>query len=269
MPRDSRNEYSHGARGNSSVPPEADGEGVRLQKVLAQAGVASRRGSEELIATGRVSVNGTVVREQGTRVDPATAVIHVDGTRIIAPKTDSVYLALNKPKGMHSTMSDDMGRRCIGDLLADRIYAGQRLFHVGRLDAETEGLILITGDGELAHRLMHPSFEVSKTYIATVAGTATRELGKRLRTGIELEDGLAQADTAALLDVFAGESMIKLTLHSGRKRVVRRMLAEAGFPVKQLVRTDFGPVALGDQRPGSLRVLGRGEVGALHELVDL
>ena len=151
----------------------AEEEGVRLQKVLSQAGVASRRVAEKMILDGRVEVDGRIVTELGTRVDPQSAVIRVDGTRV-SVDDDMVYLVLNKPKGMHSTMSDDLGRPCIGDLVEHRVRGNKNLFHVGRLDADTEGLILLTNDGDLAHRLMHPSSEVPKTYLATVQGTVAR-----------------------------------------------------------------------------------------------
>lgn len=245
-----------------------DGAPVRLQKILAQAGVASRRASEELIARGRVEVNGTIVREMGVKVDPATAVIRVDGTRIVLDE-DMVYLALNKPRGVHTTMSDDRGRPCVGDLLADRVDAGQRLFHVGRLDADTEGLLLVTNDGELAHRLMHPSYGVSKTYLATVNGVVGKGAGKRLRDGVELEDGPAKVDQFSVLDVHDGRSLVKVVLHEGRKHIVRRLLAEVGHPVEGLVRTRFGGVSLGDQRAGTLRKLNRKEVSDLYEAVGL
>jgi 23S rRNA pseudouridine2605 synthase len=168
----------------------SDPEGVRLQKVLSQAGIASRRVAERMITDGRVEVDGRIVTELGTRVDPDTADIRVDGSRIVLDDT-MVYLAVNKPFGMHSTMSDDRDRPCIGDLIEHRVRGNRKLFHVGRLDADTEGLLLLTNDGELAHRLMHPSFEVPKTYLATVAGSVPRGLGKTLRSGVELEDGPA------------------------------------------------------------------------------
>lgn len=244
------------------------GEGERLQKVLAKAGVASRRAAEELIDQGRVEVDGVVVREQGLRIDPNTAVVRVDGVRVVV-RDEQVYLALNKPKGYQSTMSDELGRPCVGDIVAERVMAGQRLFHVGRLDAETEGLLLITNDGDLAHRLMHPSFEVSKTYLATVHGEVKREIGKRLRDGVELDDGPAKVDRFQVLDLGEGRSLVKLVLHEGRKHIVRRLLAAVGHPVIGLVRTNIGPVALGDQRPGSMRVLGRDEIGKLYEAVSL
>jgi 23S rRNA pseudouridine2605 synthase len=248
---------------------ESEGvEGVRLQKVLSQAGIASRRAAEKLIIDGRVEVDGQVVTELGTRVDPDASVIRVDGVRVVVDDS-MVYLALNKPRGMHSTMSDDRGRPCIGDLVERRVRGHKKLFHVGRLDADTEGLILLTNDGELAHRLMHPSHEVPKTYLATVAGTVPRGLGKRLRAGIELDDGVARVDDFAVVDAVPGKTMVRVVLHEGRKRIVRRMLAEVGFPVQELVRTDIGEVSLGDQRPGSIRALNRAEVGALYKAVGL
>ena len=241
---------------------------MRLQKVLAQAGVASRRGAEELIAAGRVEVDGEIVLEQGLRINPETAVVRVDGLRVVINE-EHQYLALNKPKGWQSTMSDEFGRPCIGDLVAERVMSGQRLFHVGRLDADTEGLILLTNDGELAHRLMHPSFEVPKTYMVTVRGEVHRSLGRTLRDGIELDDGPAKVDKFALLDVNQGISLLRLTLHEGRKRIVRRLLAETGYPVIRLVRTDIGAVNVGEQRPGTLRVMGNDEVGALYKAVGM
>ncbi|MEV0298288.1 pseudouridine synthase [Nocardia sp. NPDC050710] len=245
------------------------GEGERLQKVLAKAGVASRRAAEEMIAQGRVEVDGLIVREQGLRIDPQNAVVRVDGTRVMV-REELVHLALNKPKGWQSTMSDDLGRPCVGDIVAERIAAGQRLFHVGRLDADTEGLLLLTNDGDLAHRLMHPSFEVSKTYLATVHGEVNNKIiGKRLREGIELEDGPAKVDRFQVLELGEGRSLVKLVLHEGRKHIVRRLLDAVGHPVTRLVRTNIGPVVLGDQRPGTLRVLGRDEVGKLYEAVSL
>ncbi|MDG3012872.1 rRNA pseudouridine synthase [Rhodococcus sp. D2-41] len=244
------------------------GEGTRLQKVLAQAGVASRRAAEELIAQGRVEVDGAIVTEQGLRIDPNTAVVRVDGTRIVIA-AELVHLALNKPRGWQSTMSDDLGRPCVGDIVAERVAAGQRLFHVGRLDADTEGLLLLTNDGDLAHRLMHPSYEVSKTYLATVAGEVARGIGKQLRAGVELEDGIARADSFTVRGINEGKSLVELTLHEGRKHIVRRLLDAVGHPVIRLVRTDIGPVALGDQRPGTLRALNRAEVGGLYEQVGL
>lgn len=251
-------------------------EGVRLQKVLAQAGVASRRASEEMIAEGRVSVDGKVVREMGRRIDPETAVVHVDGSRIVL-SDDMVYLALNKPRGLLSSMSDDLGRPSVGDLIVERgiieeHFTGaprSRLFHVGRLDAETEGLLLLTNDGDLGHRLMHPSYEVQKTYVAEVMGQLPRDLGKRLRAGVQLDDGPVAVDSFRLVDSTPGRSMVELKIHEGRKHVVRRLLDEVGFPVQRLVRTAVGEVQLGDQRPGRFRPLNRQEVGSLYRSVGM
>ncbi|MCV7193840.1 pseudouridine synthase [Mycolicibacterium brumae] len=243
-------------------------EGVRLQKVLSQAGIASRRVAERMIVDGRVEVDGRIVTELGTRVDPESSVIRVDGTRVRLDD-DQVYLALNKPLGMVSTMSDEHGRPCIGDLIEHRVRGNKNLFHVGRLDADTEGLILLTNDGELAHRLMHPSYEIPKTYVATVAGKVPRGLGKQLREGVELDDGPVTVDDFALVDSLPGRSMVRVTLHEGRKHIVRRLLDSVGFPVEALVRTDIGAVSLDDQRPGSIRALTRKEIGELYTAVGL
>ncbi len=248
--------------------PPLEGErfaGIRLQKVLATAGIASRRAAEELISSGRVSVDGKVVRIQGVRIDPATAVVRVDGERIpVAP--GQVYLALNKPEGTVSTMSDPEGRPCIGDMVADR---DERLFHIGRLDIETEGLILMTNDGEAAHRLAHPSFGVPKLYRAVVTGPVPKDLGRRLKAGVQLEDGMVSVDDFRVVDQVGKEAQIELTIHVGRNRVVRRMMAEVGLPVRRLVRLQFGPVRLGRLHPGGVRLLSRHEQGALLDLIDM
>jgi len=243
-------------------------DGVRLQKLLSQAGIASRRVAERMILDGRVEVDGRVVTELGTRVDPDRSELRVDGSRVVLDDT-MVYLALNKPRGMHSTMSDERGRPCIGDVVEHRVRGNKKLFHVGRLDADTEGLLLLTNDGELAHRLMHPSYEVPKTYLATVTGAVPRGLGRKLRAGVELDDGFAGVDDFAVVDAVPGKTLVRVTLHEGRKRIVRRLLAAVGFPVEELVRTDIGPVALGNQRPGSIRALRRDEIGALYKAVGL
>jgi 23S rRNA pseudouridine2605 synthase len=240
-------------------------DGIRLQKVLSRAGVASRRVAEELIAEGRVSVDGAVVTEQGRRVDPDTAVIRVDGQRIVV-REDLSYFALNKPRGVHTTMSDDRGRPCVGDYVRDR---RERLFHVGRLDADTEGLLLLTNDGELAHRLMHPSYVVSKTYLAEVDGVVPRGLGDRLRDGIELDDGPVAVDGYRVVDTARDRSLVEVVLHEGRNHIVRRMFAEVGHPVRKLVRTQIADVRLGNQKPGVLRALGHAELASLFAAVDL
>jgi 23S rRNA pseudouridine2605 synthase len=239
--------------------------GVRLQKVLAAAGVGSRRSCEEMIGAGRVEVDGEVVRRFGARVDPKTQVIRVDGKRIPASE-DLVYLALNKPAGVLSTMSDDRGRQTIADLVADH---GERLFHVGRLDYETEGLILLTNDGELAHRLAHPRYRVLKTYLAEVQGPVQRDLGRRLTTGVELDDGIVAADRFRVVEQAGQRVLVEITLHEGRKHVVRRMLAQVGHPVIRLVRTQVGPISLGSLRPGTSRRLSVAEVGNLYAAVGI
>ena len=243
--------------------PEQDG--IRLQKVLAAAGVGSRRVAENYIAEGRVSVDGVTVEGPGMRVDPDVAIIRVDGLRV-QTATGQTYLALNKPTGMVTAMSDPSGRPAVGDLVADR---KDRLFHVGRLDAETEGLLLLTNDGELAHRLTHPSYEVPKTYLAEVIGPIARDVGRQLRAGIELEDGMATVDSFKLVSSSVNRVLLEIVLHEGRKHVVRRLLASVGHPVQRLVRTAVGPVNLGSQRPGRLRPLTRDEIGRLYQLVGL
>jgi 23S rRNA pseudouridine2605 synthase len=242
-----------------------DSQGVRLQRVLAAAGLGSRRACEQLIEEGRVEVDGKKVVVQGMRVDPKKAVIKVDGLRI-ASAPDHVYLVLNKPKGVVSTMSDPEGRPSLQEYVGDR---EARLFHVGRLDQDTEGLILLTNDGDLAHRLSHPSFGVEKTYLAEVTGPVARDVGKRLKQGVELEDGLVQVDSFRLVSQVGSRVMVEVKLHEGRKHVVRRMLTEVGHPVTQLVRTDLGPISLGNLKPGKQRKLSQQEIGALYRAVGL
>ena len=237
---------------------------MRLQKVLAAAGLGSRRACENLIAAGRVSVDGVPVEQMGLRIDPMTAVVRVDGARINV-RDDLVYLALNKPRGVLSAMTDDRGRRTVGDLVADR---PERLFHVGRLDADSEGLLLLTNDGDLAHRLMHPSFGVAKTYLATVPAPIGRGVAKRLRDGVDLEDGPVRADSFRVVQTAGGRAIVEVVLHEGRKHIVRRLLDAVGHPVQRLVRTTIGPVRLDGLRAGALRELSRDELSELHRLVD-
>lgn len=246
-------------------PRDVASEGERLQKVLSRAGVASRRKAEQMITQGRVEVDGEIVIELGRRVDPSTAVIHVDGNRLVV-NDDVTHLMLNKPTGILCSMSDDQGRPCIGDYLRER---QGRLYHVGRLDVDTEGLLLITNDGELAHRLMHPSYQVLKTYLAEVPGPIPKDLGRRLRAGVELDDGLVKVDRFKLLDVNEGRALIEVVLHEGRKRIVRRLLDHVGHPVQRLVRTAVGEVRLTNERPGAIRPLDRKEVAALYRAVGL
>jgi 23S rRNA pseudouridine2605 synthase len=244
--------------------PGAEQEGERLQKVLARAGMGSRRACEELIDQRRVEVNGQIVTEQGLRVDTDHDEVKVDGLTV-ATQT-YLFFALNKPAGVVSTMEDPDGRQCLGDYVTNR---ETRLFHVGRLDTETEGLILLTNHGELSHRLTHPRYGVKKTYLAAIQGPLPRDLGKQLKTGIELEDGWARADHFRIVQNTGKNYLVEVTLHEGRKHIVRRMLSEAGFPVDKLVRTSFGPIPLGDQKSGWLRRLTNTEVGMLMQEVDL
>lgn len=256
------------ATSRSSDSVEESSEGIRLQKVLAQAGVASRRHAEIMIAQGRVEVNGTRVTRQGMRVHPNTDVIRVDGTRIHVNE-DLKYFILNKPRGLQSTMHDEFGRADLSDIIGEKIMAGQRLFHVGRLDADTEGLLLLTNDGELAHRLMHPKYHITKTYMATVLGEVDKKVIRALKEGVELDDGVVAADFAQIVDVYNGQSIVRVEIHEGRKHVVRRMLKELGYPVQRLVRTKIHNVQLGDQLPGKIRALNSSELSSLFKAVKM
>jgi 23S rRNA pseudouridine2605 synthase len=239
------------------------GEPARLQKVLAAAGVGSRRACEEMIADGRVTVDGDAA-ELGDKVDPATAVIHVDGERVIAdPRL--AYLAFNKPRSVVSTMDDEQGRAALADYLVD---VETRVFHVGRLDADSEGLLLLTNDGDLANRLTHPSYGVAKTYLCQVPGPVPKAVGRRLLAGVTLEDGPAKADAFRVVDTHRSSALVELVVHEGRKHIVRRMLGEVGHPVSRLVRTAVGPVKLGNLKPGKLRPLTRREIAALFAQVE-
>ncbi|WP_406167157.1 pseudouridine synthase [Streptomyces sp. NBC_00996] len=244
--------------------PGAEQEGERLQKVLARAGYGSRRACEELVEQARVEVNGEIVLEQGLRVDPEKDEIKVDGLTVATQSYQ--FFSLNKPAGVVSTMEDNEGRQCLGDYVTNR---ETRLFHVGRLDTETEGVILLTNHGELAHRLTHPKYGVKKVYLAHIVGPIPRDLGKQLKDGIQLEDGYAKADHFRVVEQTGKNYLVEVTLHEGRKHIVRRMLAEAGFPVDKLVRVAFGPITLGDQKSGWLRRLSNTEVGMLMAEVGL
>ncbi|WP_048543741.1 pseudouridine synthase [Nostocoides jenkinsii] len=241
-----------------------DPNGIRLQKLLAASGVGSRRKCEELIAEGRVEVNGQIVLELGIRVPPG-AIIHVDGERV-QTDPERVYLAFNKPLGVVTTMNDELGRVNVGDYVAQR---RERLFHVGRLDADTEGLLLLTNDGELANRLQHPAYGILKTYVAQVPGPIPRDLGKQLREGVELDDGVVRVDSFKLVDSLPGKAIVEVVLHEGRKHIVRRMLEAVGHPVQALARTQVGPVRLGDTKPGKYRPLSAKEIAALYKAAGL
>ncbi len=255
----------------TEVPPadEPDDGLVRLQKLLAQSGVASRRKCEELMLDGQVEVDGEVVTRLGTKVDPRVAVIRVQGRRL-PPVSPHVYLALNKPRGVVSTMSDPEGRPTLTDYVADR---PERLFHVGRLDTDTSGLILLTNDGDFAHRLAHPSYEVDKTYVAEVDGAVTKATLQQLRDGVTLDDGPVAVTGARLVSTgeggATGRSIVEVVIHEGRNRIVRRLLDHVGHPVRRLTRTQLGPVRLSGLKPGALRELSADELGALLDTVEL
>jgi 23S rRNA pseudouridine2605 synthase len=246
----------------TGFPPEGAPEGVRLQKVLAAAGVASRRVVEQYIVEGRIRVNGETVTELGRRIDPENDLVDVDGTAVQLDVSKR-YVMLNKPTGVVSSMRDESGRPDLRRFTKD--YE-ERLYNVGRLDAETSGLLVLTNDGELAHVLAHPSFGVTKVYIAKVDGAVTAQTIAKLTKGIELEDGPIVADKARLLDTSRGSSLVELTLHSGRNRIVRRMMAAVGHPVTELVRRQFGPLHLGTLPAGRSRELSKIELGALLTL---
>ncbi|MEY2676236.1 MAG: hypothetical protein RL510_256, partial [Actinomycetota bacterium] len=243
-----------------SNPEETEvvNEEVRLQKALAAAGVASRRACEELIVKGQVKVNGKLVTELGSRVNPAVDKVTVRGVPVQFDTT-RVYLLLNKPAGIISTMADEEGRPDLSSFVTDY----DRVFNIGRLDAETTGLLLLTNDGELANQLSHPSFGVEKTYIARVVGEVTPMTIHKLMSGFELEDGFIKADRARVIDISKGHSLVEIVLHSGRNRIVRRMLENVGHPVVGLVRKQFGPIHLGTLKQGHIRQLNKMEIGAL------
>ena len=245
---------------------ELDGDGlIRLQKLLATSGVASRRKCEELMLAGEVEVDGEVVTRLGTKVDPRTAVIRVSGKRL-PPVSPHVYLVLNKPRGVVSTMSDPEGRPTLTDYVGDR---PERLFHVGRLDTDTDGLILLTNDGDFAQRLAHPSYEVEKTYVAEVRGAVDKATVRTLLAGVTLEDGPVEVRRARVVSTTADRGIVELVIHEGRNRIVRRLLAEIGHPVQRLTRTAIGPVRIGNLKQGTLRELGADEVGSLLDSADL
>lgn len=255
---------------NPTIEGSLDDDGmIRLQKLLAQSGIASRRKCEEIMLAGEVEVDGETVTRLGTKVDPRVAVIRVNGKRL-PPISPHVYLVLNKPRGVVSTMSDPEGRKTLGDLVEDR---PERLFHVGRLDTDTSGLIMLTNDGDFAQRMAHPSFEVDKTYVAEVDGEVTKETLQQLRAGVTLEDGPVTVARARLVSAgqgnAAGRSIVELVIHEGRNRIVRRLLDQVGHPVRRLTRTAIGPIVLQGLESGRLRDLTREELGALLDSAKL
>lgn len=237
---------------------ETDGP-LRLQAFLARAGVASRRASEELIRTGRVSVNGKIVLEQGTKVDPQRDRVYADGQRV--ELSAPVWVMLNKPKGYVTTRDDPSGRRTVYDLLPSELH---RLFHVGRLDRNSEGLLLLTNEGQLANRLLHPRYGVTKEYVVLVEGLPERDTLRQLVEGVEVEGEKLYADSVQIIDRPSSDvSRLRLVLREGRNREVRRMLEALGHPVKRLVRKRFGPLRLGQMRRGEWRHLTPEEIEML------
>src|SRR5690625_3943863 len=261
-----RSQYRKKGQGQGKKSRHHVPQGERLQKVISAAGIASRRVAEDLISEGRVEVNHDIVTALGTRVDPDNDVIFVDGIRVNT-QPEAVYYAFNKPRGVISTMSDPKGRPSIADFVDT---TDTRLFHVGRLDNETEGLLLLTNDGDLANRLSHPRYEIPKTYLVQVKGPLRKGVGDELRAGIELEeDGLVSVDSFKVVDSTPGHVLCEVVIHSGQNRVVRRLMKAVDYPVQRLVRVAHGPITLGDQRQGTIRRLNSQEVGHLMAAVGL
>ncbi|HHX02296.1 MAG TPA: rRNA pseudouridine synthase [Firmicutes bacterium] len=236
----------------------------RLQKVMARAGVASRRACEQLILAGRVTVNGKVVRELGTKVDLSHDSVAVDGKLVGVPER-YVYYILHKPRGFLTTVSDDRGRKTVMQLLKS---VPERIFPVGRLDYDSEGLLILTNDGQLANRLMHPRYQVRKFYLVKVANEVTASDVEKLRTGVELEDGITSPAYVQLLAAGPKESLLKIGIREGRNRQIRRMCQALDFKVKRLIRTQIGPVKLGNLAAGAYRRLTEQEIGKLKQAVN-
>ncbi len=237
---------------------------VRLQKLIAGAGLASRRKAEELIVAGRVSVNGRVVRELGTKVDPDRDHVKVDG-RHLKEAQPFVFLMLNKPKNVMSTLHDPGGRPTVKDFLRG---VSVRVFPVGRLDFDSEGLMLLTNHGELAQAMLHPRYHVPKTYLIKVKGVLTDEEIAQLERGVKLEDGMTSPASVKKIRKAEANSWLEITIHEGRTHQVKRMLEAVGHLVLKLVRIKMGPLSLGDLAPGEFRYLEDREANALRELVE-
>lgn len=233
---------------------------MRLQRFLALAGVASRRHSEELVAAGRVRVNGRIIRKLGTTVDPERDVVEVDGERIEAE--EKLYILLNKPRGYLSSVTDPRGRPTVSELT---VGLPARLYPVGRLDMDTEGVLLMTNDGELCHRLTHPRFGVEKTYRAEVVGKPSRDAIGRLRRGLKIGGEKTWPARVRLLSSRRGRSTLEITIHEGRKRQVKKMCEIVGHPVTRLERVEFGGIRLGGLKPGQYRALSDSEIASLKK----
>lgn len=239
---------------------------TRLNKIIADAGIASRRAADQLILEGRVSVDGEVITELGNKFDPEICDIKVDGESLSISKSKT-YLAFHKPVGVISTMSDPEGRSNLGDFFKDR---KDRLYHVGRLDKDSEGLILLTNDGELAHRATHPSYGLEKRYLVEIEGEFNKQLSDQLLQGVRLEDGLARAvKVIHARAVSRNHHWVEITIHEGRYHIIRRLIESLGLKVLRLIRLDFGPISLGDMKPGRHRVLNSQEMTNLFNLLKL
>jgi 23S rRNA pseudouridine2605 synthase len=234
---------------------------IRLNKIIADAGVTSRRGADELIISGRVMVDGRVVRELGAKFDPIKVNVEVDSETITQQLTKT-YLALHKPRGVLSTMYDPEGRASLADFIDLRT---ERLFHVGRLDKDSEGLILLTNDGDLTFRATHPSYGLEKTYIIEFDGKLPQGVEKTLRNGVELEDGMARVLDYKQLSA----TWLEVTIHEGRYHIIRRLMEAIGVEVIRLIRTKFGPISLGETLEGRWRDLNDGELLSLQKALDL
>jgi 23S rRNA pseudouridine2605 synthase len=239
---------------------------IRLNKIIADAGIASRRAADQLILEGRVSVDGQVVLELGNKFDPEISDIKVDGESLNINKSKT-YLAFHKPLGVISTMSDPEGRSNLGDYFKDR---KDRLYHVGRLDKDSEGLILLTNDGELAHRATHPSYGLEKRYLVEIEGEFNKQLSDQLLQGVRLEDGLARAvKVVHARAVSKNHHWVEITIHEGRYHIIRRLIESLGLKVLRLIRLEFGPISLGEMKPGRHRVLNSQEMTNLFTALQL
>jgi 23S rRNA pseudouridine2605 synthase len=263
--RTERGERDERAERGEAGPAEvaAEAEGLRINKALSAAGLGSRRAVEELVKAGRVAVNGEVMREMGRRVDPATDRVEVDGSRVVLDQRLR-YWMLNKPLGVVSTADDPQGRATVVEMVPEE----PRVYPVGRLDRDSEGLVLLTNDGELANRVTHPRYGVEKRYLAEVERLPTSAVA-RVQQGVELEDGLARAERARVVASSGRRRMMEVVMVEGRKREVRRMLEAVGAPVRRLVRTAIGPLRLSGLAPGEYRALRPDEVRSLYRAAGL
>jgi 23S rRNA pseudouridine2605 synthase len=238
----------------------------RLNKIIADAGIASRRAADQLILEGRVSVDGKTITKLGGKYDPKINQIEVDGQSLKIEKSKT-YLAFHKPRGVISTMSDPEGRANLGDYFADR---KDRLYHVGRLDRDSEGVILLTNDGHLAHRATHPSFYLEKKYLVEIEGGFNKAAVDQLLKGVKLEDGIARAlKVAEIRSVSKNHHWVEITIHEGRYHIIRRLVESLGMQVLRLIRIDFGPISLGDIKAGRYRVLNSRELTNLFNILQI